>query len=100
MGIAELVVRLDTLDDLLPSETIDVLKIDVEGGESQVLLGAQRIINEKRVRHIIMEWNPEVWKGRLNLLQSFDAWELDAKTPFSFPEKLSDVYLTSIWGDA
>ena len=94
VGAQELVVPMETLDRLFPSETIDVLKIDVEGGEPEVLSGARRMINEKRVRQIIMEWNPEVWKGRLNLLQSFDAWELDAKTPFSFPERQSSVHLT------
>ena len=47
-----------TLDQLLPKDMfIDVLKIDVEGADTWVLLGAQRIIQDHRVKRIYFEQN-------------------------------------------
>ena len=54
-----------TLDSLFPTETIDLLKIDVEGAELQVLKGAERMLSERRVRDIILEYNPRIWSGTL-----------------------------------
>ncbi len=42
--IQELHVEMTTLDNLVGSEKIDFIKIDVEGGEYAVLLGAERTI--------------------------------------------------------
>lgn len=39
---------------------ISLLKIDVEGFELDVLLGASKLINERRIKHIIFEFNPLV----------------------------------------
>lgn len=77
-----------TLDSLFPHEFIDVLKIDVEGGEPEVLEGAQRILRERRVGKIVMEWTPEVWEGRRALISEFKV----SKIPESYPR--TNVFLT------
>jgi len=45
------------LDDAIDGP-VQLIKIDVEGGEADVLIGAQRIIRENRP-HILLENNPE-----------------------------------------
>jgi len=40
---------------------VDVLKVDVEGGEPKVLRGALASIRRGVVRHIILEWRPDCW---------------------------------------
>lgn len=51
----EFEVELARLDDLFPSGEIQVLKIDVEGHELAVLEGAERLLEERRVRDVIFE---------------------------------------------
>ena len=47
--IVEIMVRKARLDDVIPvTQTIDLIKIDVEGGELPVLRGASRIIKENK----------------------------------------------------
>jgi FkbM family methyltransferase len=77
-----------TLDAVFPKETIDVLKVDVEGAEPEVILGAQKMIQEGRIKHIIMEWNPEVWSDR-QILEEFDAYCINRKIAFDFPDNAS-----------
>jgi FkbM family methyltransferase len=48
-------VAMETLDDLFPQESFDLVKIDVEGFEPRVLQGARRLLQEKRIRHIVYE---------------------------------------------
>ena len=36
---------MNTLDQLLPSSGVDVIKIDVEGAELQVIIGGKNVIN-------------------------------------------------------
>jgi hypothetical protein len=45
------------LDHALPDQTIDVLKIDVEGADTWVLQGCETLLEQKRVRHIFFEQN-------------------------------------------
>lgn len=48
-------VELTTLDDELGTDSIGVLKIDVEGFEAAVLKGARRALTERRIREIVFE---------------------------------------------
>jgi len=50
---------------------IDLLKIDVEGAEYQVLLGAKRVLEEQRIRCCVFEFSPET----LNMVNSPDEIE-------------------------
>jgi FkbM family methyltransferase len=46
-----------TLDGLVGDRTVDGLKVDVEGAELLVLKGAKRLLAERRIKLIQMEWN-------------------------------------------
>ena len=48
-------VRLD--DALQDVPVVDLLKIDIEGGEYHAFLGMMRLIRDKRIRRIVFEWN-------------------------------------------
>ncbi len=62
-GIYE-TVNVSTLDDELPSsKKIDLIKIDVEGYEYEVLLGAKNTL-EKYKPKIILEFSPNVYNKR------------------------------------
>jgi FkbM family methyltransferase len=46
------------LDDALASvPTVDLVKIDIEGGEYHAFLGMMNLIRERRIGRIIFEWN-------------------------------------------
>jgi len=51
-------------------KSISLLKIDVEGAEPEVLEGAQRLVVSELVERIIMEWNPDSWIEKRDLLNS------------------------------
>jgi FkbM family methyltransferase len=87
IGSQTIEVRSVTIDSMFPSETIDLMKIDVEGAELLVLLGAHKMIEEGRLRRIVMEWNPwasEAWQHN-HIFEKFNAFCADQKTPFTFP---------------
>jgi FkbM family methyltransferase len=46
-----------TLDDVLGDRVAAGVKVDVEGGESLVLAGAERALGEQRIRLMQIEWN-------------------------------------------
>jgi FkbM family methyltransferase len=46
-----------TLDGLVGDRTVDGLKVDVEGAELLVLKGARRLLAERRIKLIQLEWN-------------------------------------------
>jgi FkbM family methyltransferase len=50
-------IRVDvrTIDEVLGDRSVAVLKLDVEGSELQVLRGATRALESRRIRHIIFE---------------------------------------------
>ncbi|GAB3836301.1 hypothetical protein GCM10027610_036340 [Dactylosporangium cerinum] len=46
------------LDDALKDvPVIDLLKIDIEGGEYHAFTGMMQLIREDRIRRIVFEWN-------------------------------------------
>jgi len=48
------------LDELIPNvKSIEVLKIDVEGADTWVLYGAERLLKERRIKNIFFEENTE-----------------------------------------
>lgn len=51
-------VKVQTLDSLFINEekSIDLLKIDTEGFEHEVLLGAKNLLKNKKIKHIIIEF--------------------------------------------
>jgi FkbM family methyltransferase len=56
-------ISLTTLDHYAESTNIrriDFLKIDTEGHETSVIRGARRLLSEKRVALILLEWCPEL----------------------------------------
>jgi len=53
-------VTASTLDDLITSTTVDLIKIDVEGHELQALKGMDRIFSENPDLILFIEFNPEV----------------------------------------
>ena len=54
-------VQIQTLDNLFLNElkSIDLLKIDTEGFEYEVLLGAKNLLENKKVNKIIIEFQNE-----------------------------------------
>jgi FkbM family methyltransferase len=48
-------VRIRRLDDLVRWPRVSLLKLDVEGYEAPVLRGAERLLSERRIPHIVYE---------------------------------------------
>jgi len=48
-------VRVTTLDEAMSDAKVGLLKLDVEGYESQVLHGARRLLDMRRITHIVFE---------------------------------------------
>jgi FkbM family methyltransferase len=84
VGSKKIEVRSVTIDSIFPTQTIDLMKIDAEGAEQLVMQGASKMISEGRLKHVIMEWNPESWHS-LQLLEAFDAFQADKKALFRYP---------------
>ena len=54
---------------------VDLLKVDVEGAEPNVLLGARETL--ARTDHVVMEWSPQVWPERQALIgQLFERFQV------------------------
>ncbi|OGX20235.1 MAG: hypothetical protein A2Y00_07350 [Omnitrophica WOR_2 bacterium GWF2_43_52] len=47
----------DILEDIVSHKPVDVLKIDVEGADTWVLLGAKNVLRDKKIKHIFFEEN-------------------------------------------
>jgi FkbM family methyltransferase len=54
-GWNSVTVQLETLDSVLGTDSVSVLKLDVEGAELQVLRGLSVALTARRVRHIVFE---------------------------------------------
>ena len=48
-------VETKTLDLIFPNETIDLIKLDLQGGEYNALQGAKNLLNDQRIKCIICE---------------------------------------------
>ena len=66
-------VPLTRLDSELPNQTIDVLKIDVEGADTWVLMGCEQLLRDKKIRRIFFEEN--TYRMDLLGIKSGDAQE-------------------------
>jgi len=94
VGDAEMQVPATTLDAAFPTETIDLLKIDAEGAEALALRGAARLIAERRIKAVIMEWNVEVWDD-ITPLEGFELFKTDGEAlkRNQLPKGLCNLYL-------
>jgi len=55
-GAQGIEIQLECLDNVLQKDTVvDVLKIDVEGHEYKVFMGAKELLRQKRIRNIVFE---------------------------------------------
>ena len=54
-GAEKIQVETTTMDFLFPNQTVDLLKIDVEGHEMDVFRGAKTMFEQKRIRNIVFE---------------------------------------------
>jgi FkbM family methyltransferase len=53
-------IKVKRLDDIIPAgKTISVLKIDTEGADTWVLMGAENLLRQKRIKNIFFEANLE-----------------------------------------
>jgi FkbM family methyltransferase len=64
-------VPLDTLDEVLESTSVALLKLDVEGFEAQVLRGAARSLSGRRIRHIVFEDHEVTRSEAVRLLSEY-----------------------------
>jgi FkbM family methyltransferase len=56
-----------SLDEVVRAQglrSIDLVKIDVEGGEPKVLRGARETLRTGIIRNLIIEWAPDAWTGK------------------------------------
>ncbi len=57
-------VKVQPIDALIPDGVrVDLMKIDVEGHELSVLLGAKRVISQSQEIIVILEWSPDQTKS-------------------------------------
>lgn len=66
VGIRSLRVPSTCLDTVVQEwglRTIDLVKIDVEGGEPKVLRGARETLRAGIIRNLVLEWTSESWTG-------------------------------------
>jgi FkbM family methyltransferase len=78
----EILVRVLTLDNLLENKSIDLIKMDVEGFENEVLLGARNVL--KRDRPILLT------EALTDINLKDQAWILLAEN-YNFPIKIGDT---------
>jgi FkbM family methyltransferase len=61
-GCEGIPVHVKPLDDVVPKDvTVDVMKIDVEGSEPEVLIGARKVIKRSRSIRLVIEFSPSGW---------------------------------------
>jgi len=79
-GCAWFEVESTKLDDMLPAAGCEVLKIDVEGHEFEVLLGANSALVARRIRDVVFEstWNFPGPAHELLLRHGYNLFGIDA----------------------
>jgi FkbM family methyltransferase len=50
--------KCEPLDQLIPDDRLDAMKIDCEGSEPAIIAGARRLLASSTLRHIFMEYSP------------------------------------------
>jgi len=50
-----------TLDSTIREERIDLVKIDVEGAEKEVVVGARNLLRSRKIGGVIVEWHGSVY---------------------------------------
>ena len=82
------------LDDVIPDrKAISVLKIDTEGADTWVLFGAEKLLRQKRIKHIFFELNP----GRMDALGIKENEAVDFLTDFGFQIERQGVDTIHAW---
>tara|TARA_B100000945_G_scaffold310293_1_gene302060 strand:+ start:139 stop:1056 length:918 start_codon:yes stop_codon:yes gene_type:complete len=72
-------VPLVTLDELVPSEFIELWHLDVEGAELAALRSARKLLAERRIRRIMME------------VDSMQRWRMNIHNKLRIDESLAEV---------
>lgn len=70
VGTRWLTVPATTLDTVVQEHhlgSLDLVKVDVEGGEPKVLRGAREVLRSGVIRNLTLEWRPESWTGEEEL---------------------------------
>jgi FkbM family methyltransferase len=70
-GADRLKVRTSRLDQFVGDKVVALLKLDVEGAELQVLLGANRALTERRIKAVVYEDFHAATSGIANHLKGF-----------------------------
>jgi FkbM family methyltransferase len=88
---ASIDVRVARLDDLV-AEPVDVMKVDVEGHELDLLRGAERLLRDRRVRHIVFEEHRPYPTAVTDTLERYDYEILRLEQKLTGPSADTDVH--------
>jgi FkbM family methyltransferase len=69
-GFQKIPVQITRLDDLLDCE-VDLIKVDAEGQEVDILIGARQTIGRSRKIRLIIELNPSAWVSQGHDVREF-----------------------------
>jgi hypothetical protein len=96
-------ITLDSLYDEL--DTIDYIKMDVEGSEYDAFLGAERLINNGKIKNIVFEYNANMLNDNqskfIDLLRSYQRpiysinFQGD-KEPLSFEQLVKEQFRQNV----
>lgn len=87
-AIREIVVPLRRMDDLVDSDAVDVVRIDVEGAELSVLRGGERLIARCRPA-ILFESGPNCNDGLDHTKEALWQWFADRDFQLMVPNRMA-----------